>query len=128
LNLLGLHFHIGSQITDMTVFEQLCAKVNYWNQWFYGQGHRIAVINVGGGLGIDYSCPENAPIPNFKSFFEVFKKHLKLQQHQKVHFELGRSLVGPCGSLIAKTLFIKKGKTKNFAIVDAGMTEFLRPA
>lgn len=128
LNLIGLHFHIGSQITDMTVYKQLCFKVNHWNEWFYQKGFDLSILNLGGGLGIDYTHSGNAPIPDFQLFFNIFKKNLNLRPNQKIHFELGRSLVGSCGSLITKTLFIKKGKTTNFAIVDAGMTDFIRPA
>lgn len=128
IKLTGLHFHIGSQITSMTPFKNLCIRVNELNTWFSERGIRIEHLNLGGGLGIDYQNPTENPIPDFELFFGVFKQFLEPRPHQEVHFELGRSLVGNCGSLISKVLFIKKGIKTNFAILDAGMTELIRPA
>ncbi|MFV0589663.1 MAG: diaminopimelate decarboxylase, partial [Bacteroides reticulotermitis] len=85
-------------------------------------------INVGGGLGIDYQHPNRQPIPNFKEYFRTYSDHLKLRPYQTLHFELGRSIVGQCGSLISKVLYVKKGVNKQFAILDAGMTDLIRPA
>lgn len=128
IQLTGLHFHIGSQITSMTPFKNLCIRVNELNTWFMERGIRIEHLNLGGGLGIDYQNPTENPIPDFELFFGVFKQFLEPLTHQEVHFELGRSLVANCGSLISKVLFIKKGIKTNFAILDAGMTELIRPA
>lgn len=128
LKLVGLHFHIGSQITDLEVYRELCLKVNEWNTWFLNQGYDVPIVNVGGGLGINYEEPDTEAIPDFKAFFEIFASHLKYRENQKIYFELGRSLVGNCGSLLSRVLYIKEGKTRNFAIMDAGMTELLRPA
>lgn len=128
LNLLGLHFHIGSQITDLKVYKSLCESANNWNSYFLKKGYKLSILNLGGGLGIDYKNPSKNNIPDFKSFFEVFKQNLKILPDQQIHFELGRSLVGQCGNLISKVLYIKEGIDKNFAIIDAGMTELLRPA
>jgi len=128
IKLTGLHFHIGSQITSMTPFKNLCIRVNELNTWFRERGIRIEHLNLGGGLGIDYKNPKENPIPDFELFFGVFKQFLEPRPHQEVHFELGRSLVGNCGSLISKVLYIKKGIKTNFAILDAGMTELIRPA
>ena len=128
LNLLGLHFHIGSQITDLKVYKSLCESANNWNSYFLKKGYKLSILNLGGGLGIDYKNPSENNIPDFKSFFEVFKQNLKVLPDQQIHFELGRSLVGQCGNLISKVLYIKEGIDKNFAIIDAGMTELLRPA
>ncbi|MEN8928903.1 MAG: diaminopimelate decarboxylase [Flavobacteriales bacterium] len=128
IQLTGLHFHIGSQITSMTPFKNLCIRVNELNTWFMERGIRIEHLNLGGGLGIDYQHPTKNPIPDFELFFGVFKQFLEPLPHQEVHFELGRSLVANCGSLISKVLFIKKGIKTNFAILDAGMTELIRPA
>ena len=83
---------------------------------------------MGGGLGIDYDNPDQNPIPNFKEYFDTFHNNLKLEDGQELHFELGRSVVGQCGSLISRVLYIKHGTTKNFAIIDAGFTELIRPA
>lgn len=128
INLIGIHFHIGSQINDLTPFKNLCTRVNELNTWFLERNINLQHINVGGGLGIDYNNPTENPIPNFKAFFELFNQFLTLQPHQQVHFELGRSITGNCGSLISKVLYIKNGIKTNFAIIDAGMTELIRPA
>lgn len=128
LSLKGLHFHIGSQITDMAVYRDLCLKVNTWNEWFLKKGYDLELLNLGGGLGVNYADPDKELIPDFKRFFQTFATHLKPRPYQKIHFELGRSLVANCGSLIAKVLYIKEGAAKRFAILDAGMTELLRPA
>ena len=124
----GLHFHIGSQILDMGDFEALCNRVNELQTQL--ESHRIHVenINVGGGLGIDYQHPNRVPIPDFKVYFDTYAKKLKLRPGQTLHFELGRAVVAQCGSLIARTLYIKEGATKKFCIVDAGMTDLIRPA
>ena len=124
----GLHFHIGSQILDMGDFAALCNRVNDLQNQL--EAHHIVVenINVGGGLGIDYTHPNRVPIPDFKSYFATYAKHLKLRKGQKLHFELGRSVVGQCGSLISRVLYVKQGSAKQFAIIDAGMTDLIRPA
>jgi diaminopimelate decarboxylase len=128
IDFIGLHFHIGSQITTIEPFEKLCIKVNEINKWFIDKGIYVQVINVGGGLGINYQDPDKESIVDFKSYFDVFRKSLKVKSNQKIHFELGRSIVGQCGALISKVLHIKNGITTNFAILDAGMTELIRPA
>lgn len=124
----GLHFHIGSQIMDMGDFSALCNRINDLQDQLEQKRIRVEHINVGGGLGIDYQHPNRVPVPDFKSYFATYAKHLKLRDGQKLHFELGRSVVGQCGSLITKVLYIKQGTSKKFAIVDAGMTDLIRPA
>lgn len=124
----GLHFHIGSQITSMTPFKNLCIRVNELNTWFLERGIRLEHLNLGGGLGIDYQNPTENPIPDFELFFGVFNQFLEPRPNQEVHFELGRSLVANCGSLVSKVLYVKKGIKTNFTILDAGMTELIRPA
>lgn len=128
INLIGLHFHIGSQIIDLSVFKSLCIRINEIQNWFLD--HQIIVdhINVGGGLGINYHQPDEEPIPDFKNYFSIFNEFLNLKANQQVHFELGRSVVGQCGSLISRVLYVKEGLNTKFAILDAGMTELLRPA
>jgi diaminopimelate decarboxylase len=128
LELLGIHFHVGSQIVDMNVFKSLCVKVNELNNWFFERGFLLKVLNVGGGLGVNYHNPDSDLIPDFESYFEVFNKFLERKNGQEVHFELGRALVSQCGSLISRVLYVKKGIKKNFLILDAGMTELMRPA
>ncbi len=124
----GLHFHIGSQILDMGDFEALCNRVNELQERLDSLRIRVEHINVGGGLGIDYSHPNRVPIPDFKAYFDTYARKLKLRPGQTLHFELGRAVVGQCGSLITRTLYIKKGAVKQFAIVDAGFTDLIRPA
>ena len=124
----GLHFHIGSQILDMGDFEALCNRINDLQDQLERQHIQVENINVGGGLGIDYQHPNRVPVPDFKAYFDTYAKHLRLRPGQKLHFELGRAVVAQCGSLIAKTLYIKQGEVKKFAILDAGMTDLIRPA
>jgi diaminopimelate decarboxylase len=125
---LGLHFHIGSQITEMDDFQALCLRINQLQEQLEAEGLKVGIINVGGGLGIDYNNPDKNPIPDFKNYFNTYKNNLKLRPGQSLHFELGRSIVGQCGTLITKVLYVKTTTTKQFAIVDAGMTELIRPA
>ncbi|WP_106830903.1 diaminopimelate decarboxylase [Parabacteroides pacaensis] len=128
VKLIGLHFHIGSQITDLTSFQALCSRVNEIQESMYRRQIIIPNLNFGGGLGIDYHHPNRQPIPDFKEYFAIFHKHVKLRPIQQVHFEPGRSIVGQCGSLITKVLYVKEGSYKKFAILDAGFTELIRPA
>ena len=128
LKLTGLHFHIGSQITNFEVFKSLCIRINEMQRWFTDRGIFFKHINVGGGLGVDYVNVNKNPIPNFKDYFNIFKELLEIHPEQSVYFELGRSIVANCGSLISKVLYIKKGTTTKFVILDAGMTELIRPA
>ena len=128
VKVVGLHFHIGSQIMDMSDFEALCNRVNELQLEL--ERHHIVMdhINVGGGLGIDYQHPNRVSIPDFKAYFDTYAKKLKLRSGQTLHFELGRAVVAQCGSLITRTLYIKEGAVKKFAIVDAGFTDLIRPA
>ena len=121
----GLHFHIGSQILIMDDFSALCNRINELQDKL---DITLKHINVGGGLGIDYDNPNEHLIPDFESYFETFHSHLELREGQTLHFELGRSIVGQCGSLISKVLYVKQGSSKKFAILDAGMTDLIRPA
>jgi diaminopimelate decarboxylase len=128
IELIGLHFHIGSQITEMGDFEALCNRINELQNHFEESHITFKHINVGGGLGVSYEQPDNEPVPNFKEYFNTYAEHLNLRAGQTVHFELGRSIAAQCGSLITRTLYIKQGTNKQFAIVDAGMTDLIRPA
>jgi len=127
LEFMGIHFHIGSQITDMEVFKNLCVKVNELDKWFDERGFTIKILNVGGGLGVDYYNPDTNSIPDFESYFKVFNEYLVVKPGQEVHFELGRALVAHSASLISRVLYVKNGLKKNFLILDAGMTELIRP-
>lgn len=124
---IGLHFHIGSQILEMGDFQALCNRINELQNQLERHHIKVESINVGGGLGIDYQHPNRIPIPDFKAYFETYAKFLKLRPGQTCHFELGRAVVAQMGSLITKTLYVKQGDFKQFAIVDAGMTDLIRP-
>ena len=128
VKVVGLHFHIGSQILDMGDFEALCNRVNELQQVL--ERHRIQLehINVGGGLGVDYQHPNSVPLPDFKAYFDTYAKKLKLRPGQTLHFELGRAVVAQCGTLFTRVLYIKEGSVKKFCIVDAGFTDLIRPA
>ncbi|MFW5757081.1 MAG: diaminopimelate decarboxylase [Bacteroidota bacterium] len=128
IDFMGLHFHIGSQITDLQAFAQLARKVNdIWVNYDIDQ-YGGKILNLGGGLGIDYFAPDENPVPDFDSYFKIFDQNLQISRHIPVHFELGRSLVGQSGQLITRVLYTKKGVNKNFVVTDAGMTELMRPS
>ncbi len=128
LELIGIHFHIGSQITDLSSFRNLCKKINDLQEYFESEKTWLEHINVGGGLGIDYENPTSNPIADFSDYFKLFSSHLKLRKGQTLHFELGRSVVAQCGSLISRVTYLKEGVQKKFVIIDAGMTDLIRPA
>lgn len=128
VKLIGVHFHIGSQITDMSSFQDLAIRLNELQDKLEARGIIVENLNFGGGLGIDYYHPNHLAIPAFENYFSVFHRLLKLRPGQQVHFEPGRSIVGQCGSLISKVLYVKEGETKKFAVMDAGFTELIRPA
>ena len=128
LDLIGIHFHIGSQITDLNVFKELSIKVNEIQKEFGKQNIQISHLNLGGGLGVNYQDPEKNLVADFDSYFSMFNRHLTSYPNQTVHFELGRSIVAQCGTLVSRVLYIKKGIKTQFVILDAGMTELIRPA
>lgn len=128
IEFIGLHFHIGSQILEMGDFEALCARINELQDRLEQEGIVVKNINVGGGLGIAYDDPDGKPIPDFEAYFDTYARNLRLREGQHVHFELGRAIVGQMGSLITKVLYVKKCHVKQFCIVDAGMSDLIRPA
>lgn len=128
LNLVGLHFHIGSQITTMDPFRILCERINTLTADYRTRGIEFKIINVGGGLGIDYENPDKNPIPDFKAYFDTLLSNLRLEPGQELHCELGRAIVGQCGSLVSKVTYVKEGVNRKFIILDAGMNDLMRPA
>lgn len=128
IELIGMHFHIGSQITELDAFGKLCDKLEEIQSIFEKEGLDIKHINVGGGLGIDYEDPNSHPIPDFQSYYNLLNDRVNLKKGQTLHTELGRSIVGQCGSLISRVTYVKEGDSKKFAILDAGMTDLIRPA
>jgi diaminopimelate decarboxylase len=129
IEFIGLHFHIGSQILEMEDFAALSHRINEIQDRLEAAGiPTVSNINVGGGLGIDYQQPDHNNVPDFHSYFETYRNNLRLRPGQQLHFELGRAIVGQCGTLVARVLYIKSNPIKNFCIVDAGMTDLIRPA
>lgn len=129
ISLIGLHFHIGSQILVMDDFIALCGRINELQELlFETRGLVLPHINVGGGLGIRYDAPDKYPIPDFELYFATYANNLKLYPGQHVHFELGRSIVAQCGALVTRVTYVKHGGCKQFVIVDAGMNDLIRPA
>jgi diaminopimelate decarboxylase len=126
IKMLGMHFHIGSQITKMHVFKSLCARINELQEWFVNHGYKLEILNIGGGLGIDYENPDKRPA--FEDYFSLINEFIDLLPGQELHMEPGRSIVGQCGSLVSRVLYIKNGSNTTFAILDAGMTDLIRPA
>ena len=126
IDFVGIHFHIGSQIRELNNFKNLCERVNQIQDFFEQKGLFIEHLNLGGGLGINYQNPEE--VANFEAYFDTFAQNIQKRDNQKIHFELGRSIVANCGSLISRVLYIKEGVYKKFVILDAGMTELIRPA
>ena len=128
IEFIGLHFHVGSQITDLAVFKLTCKRVEELQKWFIDKGFFIKNINVGGGLGIDYENPNDNPIAPLEKYFKIINDNLIVRPGQDVHFEPGRAIVGQCGHLISRVLYVKVGQWKKFAILDAGMNDLIRPA
>ena len=128
LHLVGLHTHIGSQITDFAIFKNLALRLNDIQHWFSAQGITFTDLNLGGGLGVDYYHPDQQPVPDYQNYFKIIKQNLRTLPNQKIHFELGRAIVAQCGTLITRVLYVKGPTRRQFVVIDAGMTELIRPA
>lgn len=128
VELIGLHFHIGSQLLDLQPFTMLCTRINELQDKMESWGVKLKTINVGGGLGVDYVEPDKNPISDFAAYFQNYADNLKLRAGQELHFELGRAVVCQMGSLITRVLYVKEGLNKKFVILDAGMSDLIRPA
>jgi diaminopimelate decarboxylase len=128
VELIGLHFHVGSQILDLGVFKTLCERIAELQKWFTDRDMHIANLNLGGGLGVDYANPNENPIASFEEYFKLINENLIVAPGQNVHFEPGRAIVAQCGHLISRVLYVKVGQKKKFAILDAGMNDLIRPA
>ena len=129
LDFKGLHFHIGSQITDVEpVYSLECERAAEIVEWFEAHGMEVGSIDLGGGLGVDYDEPDESPVPDFEKWFSIIDRKLRRRPEQSVSIEPGRSMVAQCGSLITRVLFVKSGETKTFLIMDAGMNDLIRPA
>lgn len=129
INFIGLHFHVGSQISRVEeVFGLECKRVNEIVRYFEKKGLEIRNINLGGGLGVDYDDPDGNPIADFETWFSTVAENIERRPDQTVHVEPGRSIVAQCATLISRVVFVKSGETKNFLIMDAGMNDLIRPA
>lgn len=124
MEFVGLHFHIGSQITSMSVFKNLVIRVNEIYEYVMERNFDVKLLNLGGGLGIDYHNPDS--IPSFKPYFETIRKFVKV--NSKICVEPGRAVVGQSGTLISKVLFKKDNVGKEILIIDTGMNHLIRPA
>ncbi len=126
--LVGLHFHIGSQILDLEPYRLLCNRSNEMQGKLGYMGLELPEINLGGGLGVNYEDPDSQMIPDFERLMDTIHANLKVKDGQRVHFEFGRAVVAQCGTMVSRVLYIKPATQTNFAIVDAGFTDLIRPA
>ncbi|MEX1192823.1 MAG: diaminopimelate decarboxylase [Brumimicrobium sp.] len=123
----GFHFHVGSQITDMVYFEDLSLTVRGLLEQLPNH-FSLQYLNLGGGLGIDYTNPQKNTLPNFEGWMNALRKFLPTDVVKTINLEPGRSIVGQCGQLIGEVQYIKHEESNPTAILDVGMTELLRPA
>ncbi len=124
VNLVGLGCHIGSQITENKPFQDSLSRMLRLFDSVEKMKHQLSYIDMGGGLGITY---HHERPPNIASWASSFLKDLN-DRNLKLILEPGRSLVGNAGVLLTKVLYNKRGESKNYLIVDAGMNDLIRPA
>ena len=124
IEVVGVHKHIGSQLTDLTPMVDALKKILGLVETVKGQGTNIRYINIGGGLGIRYS-DEKPPEP--KDLADAISPLLRILKCQLI-MEPGRSIVGNAGVLLTRVIYNKEGETKRFVIVDAAMNDLLRPS
>ena len=123
LNIIGIDFHIGSQITSIQPYLDSIKSVRSLVSELKKESINITHIDVGGGLGISY---EDEDIVSKGDYIKEITNSLK-DLNLTILFEPGRSVIGDCGLLVTKLQYIKESETKNFMIVDASMSELLRP-
>jgi diaminopimelate decarboxylase len=121
----GIDMHIGSQITELSPFDNATALMAELARDLRAAGHAIEHLDLGGGLGIPYQ-DNNTPPPLPSEYAEVVKKHTK-GLGAKLVFEVGRMIVGNAGILVSRVIYWKQGEAKNFLIVDAAMNDLIRP-
>ena len=124
INVVGVHKHIGSQITKIAPFVDALKRILILIDKLNEQGTEIKYLDIGGGLGISYK-DEEPPVPK-----DLAKNFIPLLEDRKLTLimEPGRSIVGNAGILVTKTLYLKEGEDKEFVIVDAGMNDLIRPS
>lgn len=125
LNPIGVHFHIGSQIEELSAFKEASLKVKDFVKELGSIGLEIEYFDAGGGIGINYEPFKEPPsVKELSGILEPIVKDLGL----KLILEPGRRIVGNAGVMITKLLYIKRTKEKTFYIVDAGMNDLARPS
>lgn len=125
-DIIGFHFHIGSQILDMSYFENLSSKIAEL-LLSTPLDFKTTYLNMGGGLGIDYENPTKNNIADFEGWMAAIRKNLPKSTYSIIGLEPGRSIVGQCGTLIGQVQYVKHRETCPTAILDIGMTDLLRP-
>jgi diaminopimelate decarboxylase len=124
LTITGVDMHIGSQITELTPFDDAFALLSNFVRTLRSDGHTISHIDLGGGLGIPYRDDDPPPPP--QAYADVVKRATRDLDCTLI-FEPGRLLVGNAGILVTRVLYLKQGEAKTFVIVDAGMNDLIRP-
>jgi diaminopimelate decarboxylase len=117
--------HIGSQITELSPFENAVALIVELARDLMRDGHKLQHIDLGGGLGIPYH-PENEPPPLPKAYAEMVKRLTK-GLGLKLVFEVGRLIAGNAGILVTRVIYVKRGAEKTFVVADAAMNDLVRP-
>ncbi|WP_445505271.1 diaminopimelate decarboxylase [Microvirga sp. G4-2] len=125
IEITGVDMHIGSQITDLTPYDNATALLAELARDLMADGHKLHHIDLGGGLGVPYR-EDNAPPPDPQAYAEIIKRHTK-DLGLKLVFEMGRLIAGNAGVLIAKVIYVKEGADRTFVIVDAAMNDLIRP-
>ncbi len=122
----GADMHIGSQLTDLAPFDQAFTLLAELVRDLRADGHAIAHVDLGGGLGIPYHAGEDPASYHPERYAEIVRRHFA-GLGCKLIFEPGRLIVGNAGVLVTRVLYVKKGEAKTFVIVDAGMNDLVRP-
>jgi len=121
----GVDMHIGSQITDLSPFDNATALLAELARDLMADGHKLHHIDLGGGLGVPYR-ENNEPPPDPQAYAAIIKRHTQ-DLGLKLVFEMGRLIAGNAGVLIARVIYVKQGADKPFVIVDAAMNDLIRP-
>jgi diaminopimelate decarboxylase len=125
LEVIGVDMHIGSQITELEPFDDAFALLSDFVRQLRADGHAISHVDLGGGLGIPYR-EDNEPPPHPDAYAALVKR-ATCNLGCTLIFEPGRLIVGNAGILLTRVLYLKRGETKSFVIVDAGMNDLIRP-
>ena len=121
----GVDMHIGSQITDLSPFDNATALLAELARDLMADGHKLHHVDLGGGLGVPYR-ENNEPPPDPQAYAAIIKRHTK-DLGLKLVFEMGRMIAGNAGVLVARVIYVKQGADKPFVIVDAAMNDLIRP-